>query len=242
MIIFSVLSTQKRMSATAALGSGAGAVSGGWARAYCSCATTTTTTTTENATYFLRRVLAERRRRRSVFRQGSGPRGPTRALSELRRASSGLPAERWTAARHGSIPAPTISTCSSSSSSLATRALQHAQTAPGSQRLTRPPTSPQVPPLAQGCPERSGPAAWSPKRACALWSSHKVAQCYCCRNHGQSVPLAAPALGSSQGALSGLGRRALREQRPAHAQPLPRRLLELSAQLPCCRRRAQPVF
>ena len=42
--------------------------------------------------------------------------------------------------------------------------------------------------------------------------------------------MAAPALGScaSQGALSGLGRRARREQRPAHPQPLPP-LLELSA-------------
>ena len=100
---------------------------------------------------------------------------------------------------------------------------------------TRPPTSPQAQPLAQGCPERSGPAAWSPKRACAcalVHCVHKVARCYCCCNHGPSAPLAAPALGScaSQGALSGLGRRALREHRPAHPQPLPP-LLELSAQV-----------
>ena len=99
---------------------------------------------------------------------------------------------------------------------------------PGSQRLTRPPTSPQAEPLAQGCPERSVPAAWSPKRACVRFGPQS--RLVLLLLHGQSGPLAAPALGSCacQGALSGLGRRALREQRPAHPQPLPR-LPELSA-------------
>jgi len=105
---------------------------------------------------------------------------------------------------------------------------------PGSQRLTRPrghPPARKPSRLLRAAPREAVPQLGRRREpARALWSPHKVARCYCCCNHGRSVPLAAPALGScaSQGALSGLGRRARREQRPAHPQPLPP-LLELSA-------------
>ena len=105
---------------------------------------------------------------------------------------------------------------------------------PGSQRLTRRrghPPAHRPSRLLRAAPRGAVPQLGRRRCACALVHCvHKVARCYCCCNHGPSAPLAAPALGScaSQGALSGLGRRALREHRPAHPQPLPP-LLELSA-------------
>ena len=107
---------------------------------------------------------------------------------------------------------------------------------PGSQRLTRRrghPPAHRPSRLLRAAPRGAVPQLGRRRCACALVHCvHKVARCYCCCNHGPSAPLAAPALGScaSQGALSGLGRRALREHRPAHPQPLPP-LLELSAQV-----------